>query len=167
MNACKHLNKEIRRHIFSNGIRVYQYQCVQCGTSIGTYLKHVDVLTIFKDLNDVKDWDKRLEKSYIEKIRNENETYWEERRKKSKEEQQEFDEKYESHMKSDKWMEIRMLKLKQANYICEGCGKERATTVHHFSYNNLGEEFLFELAAVCVACHQRLHPKRLIKNDIV
>lgn len=44
--------------------------------------------------------------------------------------------------------------------LCEGCGKARATQVHHKTYRNLGDEFLFELVALCDACHKRLRAKK-------
>lgn len=58
---------------------------------------------------------------------------------------------------SDQWLERRALVLKRANYVCEGCGKAKATQAHHITYDHFGDEFLFELLAVCEPCHSRIH----------
>lgn len=47
--------------------------------------------------------------------------------------------------------------LERANHVCEGCGVNAATEVHHKTYKNVGNEFLFELVAICRPCHQRYH----------
>ena len=69
----------------------------------------------------------------------------------------EWGQRYASHMKSPKWSAIRALVLKRAGGMCEGCGTARASEVHHMSYENMGDEFLWELRAVCRPCHERWH----------
>ena len=41
-----------------------------------------------------------------------------------------------------------------------------ATQVHHKHYENLGEEFMFDLLALCEPCHVRLQPKELSSEDV-
>jgi hypothetical protein len=55
------------------------------------------------------------------------------------------------------WMRIRYLIFKRCGGICEGCGMNKATQVHNFTYVNLGHEFLWELRGVCDPCHKRVH----------
>lgn len=64
---------------------------------------------------------------------------------------------YELYLMSDAWKEKRKLALLRDNYLCQGCLKERATEVHHTTYNNLHNEFLFELISLCNPCHERYH----------
>lgn len=64
---------------------------------------------------------------------------------------------YESHIKSDKWKSIRQKVIQRAHGICEGCGFRPAAQAHHLTYEHLGEEFLWELRAVCLTCHERIH----------
>ena len=64
---------------------------------------------------------------------------------------------YDKYLRSDKWRELRWLVLERAGHICEGCGRGRAIQVHHRSYEHAGNEFLFELVALCGGCHKRLH----------
>ena len=65
---------------------------------------------------------------------------------------------YESYIRSDAWCEKRKLVLLRSRGWCEGCGNPGAVEVHHLTYEHLGREFLWELAAVCAVCHERLHP---------
>ena len=39
------------------------------------------------------------------------------------------------------------------------------TQCHHLTYENVGEEFLFELVALCSDCHERLHQKRRERQE--
>lgn len=64
---------------------------------------------------------------------------------------------YHAHLRSGKWANTRQKVLERASGICEGCGETRATQVHHLTYKNVGHEFLWELVAICRACHERRH----------
>lgn len=70
---------------------------------------------------------------------------------------QERAKEYLAHLRSPKWAATRALVLKRAGGMCEGCGIARADEVHHMTYENLGDEFLWELRAVCRPCHERWH----------
>ena len=65
---------------------------------------------------------------------------------------------YDAYLASPEWAARRDLVLDRAGGICEGCRCARATQAHHRNYDHVGDEFLFELVAVCDACHRRLHP---------
>ena len=65
--------------------------------------------------------------------------------------------KYNAYLLSDAWRTKRALVLERSGYNCEGCGAVRACQVHHLTYAHVGNEFLWELKAVCNACHERLH----------
>lgn len=66
-------------------------------------------------------------------------------------------ERYNAYLRSPEWREKSQAVLKRANFVCEGCGKARATQAHHVTYRHVGAEFLWELRAVCNACHERAH----------
>jgi hypothetical protein len=72
----------------------------------------------------------------------------------------EFHNWYDVYLSSDEWADKKSKVMQRANNLCEGCGDARAQVVHHMSYKNVGEEFLFELVALCHPCHERYH-----KND--
>jgi 5-methylcytosine-specific restriction endonuclease McrA len=61
---------------------------------------------------------------------------------------------------SEKWRVLRQRVFHRSRGLCDGCGVNQATQVHHRSYDHLGDEFLWELAAVCLDCHRRAHPNR-------
>lgn len=64
---------------------------------------------------------------------------------------------YQSYLQSDGWERTRIKVLQRARYVCEACGEERATQVHHVNYDDpRGEELLWNLRAVCGACHERI-----------
>ena len=60
-----------------------------------------------------------------------------------------------AYLNSVRWRRLRALVLKRAKGLCEGCGEANATEVHHLSYNHIGDEFLWELVAVCRKCHEK------------
>lgn len=66
-------------------------------------------------------------------------------------------EEYAEYLQSEDWWERRTLVVERANGRCEGCRKAEAVDVHHLSYEHVTAEFLFELVALCAACHERIH----------
>lgn len=61
------------------------------------------------------------------------------------------------YLKSPAWKARREKVMRRADGICEGCLVETATEVHHLTYKHVGDEFLWELRAICRSCHERLH----------
>ena len=66
-------------------------------------------------------------------------------------------EKYADYLSTLGWKRKHNLVLNRARAKCEGCGMAQATEVHHLTYAHVGAEFLFELVALCGACHDRWH----------
>ena len=67
---------------------------------------------------------------------------------------------YNTYLRSPAWRE-RAARVKQrAGGICEGCGVRAAAQVHHVTYAHAGNEFLWELRAICNECHERIHSER-------
>lgn len=64
---------------------------------------------------------------------------------------------HKKHLDSEKWKNLRRLIMDRANGICEGCLTNPAEEVHHKTYAHLGDEFCFELIALCRKCHSRYH----------
>lgn len=64
------------------------------------------------------------------------------------------------YIKSPEWRAKANMVLRRAGFICEGCLVNRATQVHHMTYEHLGDEFAWELRAVCHGCHERFHEER-------
>ncbi len=72
---------------------------------------------------------------------------------------------YSEYLRTPKWKAIRQRVLVRAGGLCEGCGHEKATQVHHVTYKNAGNEFLWELRAICDGCHERCHGDEKHKGE--
>jgi 5-methylcytosine-specific restriction endonuclease McrA len=70
-----------------------------------------------------------------------------------------FWELYDEHIKSIDWLNIRQRILQRDKNLCQACLINDAQEVHHLTYQNLGNEFMFELISVCKPCHDRIHNK--------
>ena len=75
-----------------------------------------------------------------------------------------FDTFYKYYLTSDTWLRKRETILKRDNYNCRYCSINKATQVHHLSYDNLGNETELELISVCGSCHQLIHNIETDKN---
>jgi transcription elongation factor Elf1 len=149
---CNHPKKHIRYREASNGARLFKLQCSKCGEVFGSWIPHDKVLQ--KDrcepINDALQHTYRQNKKELtdainDLIRQAEDGSW--------------NETYQAHIRSAEWREKANLVLKRCNWTCEGCGKNRATQVHHLSYKNLGNEFLFELVGLCAGCHDSIPNK--------
>jgi 5-methylcytosine-specific restriction endonuclease McrA len=62
-----------------------------------------------------------------------------------------------AYMASNAWWAKRCLVLERDAYRCQarlpGCTR-RADEVHHLTYDNLGNEPLWDLISVCTSCHE-------------
>ena len=66
-------------------------------------------------------------------------------------------ETYGRYLASPAWKAKSRLVLLRAQGICEGCRLRPATEIHHTTYDHVGDEFLFELVALCRPCHDKFH----------
>lgn len=74
-------------------------------------------------------------------------------------------EEYQEYLQSEAWRKKRDRVMKRANFTCEGCGDARATEVHHLTYADIYNEFLWQLVAICRECHARFHDKNRQGNS--
>jgi hypothetical protein len=83
---------------------------------------------------------------------------WERQYREQQRQKQEADARwwadYNRYLESPQWRVRRDAVLHRANWICEGCGKNRATEVHHLNYDHVKHEMLFDLVAICRTCHE-------------
>ena len=64
---------------------------------------------------------------------------------------------YHEYLKSKKWQSKKDQVMARCQGICEACEKEPTTQTHHITYQNLGNENLWELLGVCEKCHEIIH----------
>ena len=63
---------------------------------------------------------------------------------------------YHEYLQSKEWKAKRSKILRMANYKCRKCG-ERATQVHHETYERIYNEKDTDLTALCKDCHSKIH----------
>lgn len=69
----------------------------------------------------------------------------------------------EKYLESPNWKKKRKRVLDRDNSLCV-CG-EYAIDVHHKTYENLGQELLSDLVALCKNCHDGYHGRLLAKSE--
>ncbi|MBB5623736.1 5-methylcytosine-specific restriction endonuclease McrA [Pedobacter cryoconitis] len=74
--------------------------------------------------------------------------------------------KYHQYLNSDEWKARRLLVLDRDNNLCQSCKNEKAEDIHHLSYENLYNEPLDDLQALCRECHINLHRKEFLDKHI-
>lgn len=142
---CTHQNKELGQlHCDDGRIQVKEW-CPDCGKTFAAVKKTAGWETlpvIDRDLN-YRLWDAE-HKARLAAREARNAEWWE---------------WYNSYLETPQWAAKRAAVMRRDNYTCQGCLEEKATQVHHFTYEHAGNEFLFELVSVCRTCHERLHLK--------
>ena len=130
MTNCEHRNKEIKRK--PGGVKIkwlFVEQCLDCG-----YFKRVAA----PENRDVPLFDYDLHRQ------------WEkERQLRTHQRLLEWWRKYDEYLKSPEWLAKRRDVLKRCRNVCERCGQDEATHIHHKSYKHFGNEPLEDLLGVC------------------
>ena len=155
MTDCAHPSSLITCRVVSNGTAQYVRQCVDCGEVVGSCISKPAALTEEPNPRpfdaDFRDRKRKQARQQDEADAAKREDEWEA----GQDDRRQW---YVDYLQTKQWRTRRRLVLERAEYRCEGCGEQRATEVHHMTYGHVGCEFLWELRAVCVACHERLHP---------
>jgi hypothetical protein len=153
--ACSHRQCALSRRTVANGAVHYWEQCLRCGAAV----KAVKKASLPLGREPEREFDNALREDW----RASQELAWEAARAAAS--PSDFWDRYEEHMQSARWTEIRERVLVRAGGVCEGCGGRRPVHVHHATYERLGDEMLFDLFAVCRICHEKLHPRLASRLD--
>jgi len=151
---CECTTKIPRRRTYANGSDAIFEQCPDCGRG-GRALKKS--LFTPEDIAAMGPWDDSFrlrEMARYEQQREQFERAQLEREKAEKERRA----KYNAYLATPEWRRRRLAVLKRDNWTCQGCLDAQAEQAHHLTYEHLENEFLWELVAVCLPCHRRLHP---------
>jgi 5-methylcytosine-specific restriction endonuclease McrA len=134
--------------------RQLRYQCRECFEYVGGSQRHalatpdtpeVDPASLVaRDQYRERRW-RRYRAEWDQGIREQDEEWWR---------------RYDEYLSTDEWHQRRRLVLERDGGICQNCRAARATQAHHLSYRNVGNEFLWELVAVCDDCHVCCHPDK-------
>ena len=76
--------------------------------------------------------------------------------------QSDWSQAYQNHIDSPEWAVIRDQVRQRSCGLCEQCKEKPARHVHHLTYKRLGAEPLDDLLHLCLDCHQKRHPHKLI-----
>ena len=154
---CKHPSLRIVWARHSNYGSEYQTRqlrnyCDDCGRLVGGTLKHSLASADTPELSrEEATRPERIWREYAEQCDIEKRRQTERRRA-----------EYEAYLQTPEWADRRDRIFKRANGVCEGCGEAPAEQVHNLSYEHGGNEFLWELVAICRRCHLSVHG---IEND--
>ena len=150
---CRHPTTELRRRTIAGGRVTFWQQCQICGSFPGNAVSkpadadHIpDADTTLRDRYDAQREAERheIKQRHVRIQKRENANWWR---------------RYNQYLDSPAWQARRRAVMARSRGICEGCGSRPATQVHHLTYANVCNEFLWELKAVCDHCHQRCHPE--------
>lgn len=147
VRACSHAQTKIMTKVASNGRHMVCHQCQNCGDQVGSYLK--------KEVwpEDRPHWDDSIAERMRKRILKAQEPIYLEHIQ----EAQEQEVRYANYLLSPEWREKRRMVLERDKWTCCGCGKAKATQVHHLTYRDIFNEFLFQLVSICDECHDRYH----------
>jgi hypothetical protein len=153
-SECSHPERALRRIRVSGGAIQVKDECQECGKPIGlAKAQGPETANLpFGDPEIAKAYAAKRRAIHLEILRkhrllqqNRNSDWWK---------------AYKVYLLSPEWAAKRRKILERAKGACEGCGNPAASMdVHHISYANRFDEFLFELVALCPRCHLRAHPK--------
>ena len=143
---CEHANRQLTLRSASNGADMYREQCLDCGAPVGQFIKREVVV---RSGRAIEKWDTQLQER------------WRAGRATAREEARaRWWNLYDEYLSGPVWKAKRALVLRRANGRCEGCAEHGATQVHHLTYDRVGREMLFDLVAICDACHEAIHGGR-------
>lgn len=145
---CGHERTDVRKRVQANGL-VAARQCVACGAYCGA-VKKSSVLSV----TGLPAWDEELNKDWYARSQAE----WRAAQEAARfERDAAWQEWYAAYLRSPDWSAKRLAVMRRAASRCEGCLARPATQVHHLTYARVGREMLFDLVAVCDACHDQIH----------
>lgn len=154
---CEHAEKAVRARTIAGGRVRAELQCLRCGRSIRA-------VKAAGNLSDFPPWDERLAEEFEAQARRKIERREQQAEAEREAESREWWAEYNEYLRTPVWHAKRKKVMERAGGMCEGCGNRWADQVHHLTYETYnqykGEEFLFELVALCVSCHERLHEIR-------
>ena len=152
-SQCAHPSTELRELRVAGGGIQRREQCLVCGARLGNSVKApADGSSLTPDDESlIKDWEAQRELSHNEIIHRHIDLQEKERAN--------YRVNYREYLRTEKWRKKRSKIMARAAGFCEGCGDREPSEVHHLTYDNVGDEFLFQLVALCGPCHERVHDK--------
>ena len=148
--SCEHEHKELRKRVYPSGAIHYVMQCQRCGARASNALRKAKGV-------EPPAFDLELERRWKEAWEAERSAIWDAYKRDETSRHAAYRDKYHDYLASPEWKARRAKVLERCKGICEGCAEQPASDVHHLTYMHVGEEFLYELVALCRECHGRAH----------
>jgi len=149
------VSRGIVKRTLRNGAVTFVDQCRECGRQMRAHKKQEATELSGFWLSGL--WDESIAEKWQERWRREWQAEADKRDQARAEQDRLWWEEYNRYINSAEWSAIKYKVLKRANRICEGCGENAAWHVHHCTYKNAFDPFMFELVALCEPCHSRVH----------
>lgn len=166
MIECKHEKREFRRFVYQKQGKPDYHKVLQC-MICGQRLKHGTTGNNVwwpKEAGDISlpEEDQSIVDAWRLKHKAELAAETQAKRAKMAEEWKEKHAKYDLYINtSNDWQNRRHRVLSRAAGVCEACLVQKATQVHHTNYDTLFEEVCWDLRAVCVECHRKIHRHKI------
>jgi hypothetical protein len=146
---CQHRRVSLARaRTARNGAIHYCRQCLDCGEAHSGSINKVAALQ--ETFGNPEPFDDELRKTCRESIRA--------KQTLSRQEERETHRAwYADYLRSNEWKIRRRKVLARCKSICEGCGEQPVSDIHHLTYAHVGNELLFELVGLCRFCHEIVH----------
>jgi len=157
--TCLHGRSALTLQLRKGDKKFYRTQCLACGYIVKelrrSELSEAEIQSAirFDDALSTEFWKRR------------NERYAELEAQTLAKQQTEFDERYAAYLSSEQWRRIRAKVLQRDKQLCQGCLINRATDVHHLTYQRLYNELMFDLISLCRDCHEQLHPEHSLHEE--
>ena len=68
--------------------------------------------------------------------------------------------RYENHIRSAQWRNMRADMIRLRGNKCDHCGSSHKLALHHKTYERLGHELTSDLELLCPGCHEKADRKR-------
>jgi hypothetical protein len=159
VEECCHDKKHLTLDPDKHGNARFRWHCLSCGEPTSNFVARYKVVAEGYAIERMPLFDNELrERKWKEReARGEEARAYE--REKRRAELQDKKADYRAYLTTPEWWEKRELVMKRAGRVCEGCLVNRATEVHHTTYDHIKNELLFELVALCDECHAIAHPE--------
>lgn len=161
---CEHKEKALRKRIVKGGGIQYVDQCQGCGRSLSNPISKIKAIEL-NGGNEPDAFDEEILRHWEEGYEGGAKKIIGDFKSREEFERAEFFSWYNEYLGSPAWEEKRKKVILRANGLCEGCRENSPSEVHHLTYEHVGNEFLFELVALCKPCHERIHPEEVEPSD--
>jgi hypothetical protein len=149
---CQHKQLGLVKIELANGSKQFWNACLECGKRLGSALSHKAISGNVVECNI-----RQIEKNYENKRKILEFDIVKRHYIKQSDSISSWHADMEKYLRTPEWTRKREAVFKRCNFVCEGCGIEKATEVHHLTYQRAFAEMLFDLVGLCAACHSIIH----------